>query len=282
MAVKKLRPTTPAQRGMTSQDFDQITTKKPVKSLLVVRKQNSGRNNSGRITVRRRGGGAKRFIRMVEFNPAAGLTATVEHIEYDPGRSARIARLRDEQGNLSYTIATSGMKQGQVVKVAADDKAVAVENGNRMKLRDMPLGAVINNIEITAGKGGQAVRAAGASAQLTAKEGDYAMVRMPSGEVRKFHLDCMATLGVVGNEQHQNVKKGSAGRNRHLGIRPHVRGTTMNAVDHPHGGGDGGQHGTGKTPRTPWGKIALGHKTRHRKSTNKMIVRSRHEAKRRK
>ena len=173
MAVKKMRPTTPAQRGMTSQDFDQITTKKPVKSL--------------------------RFIRIVEFNPAAGLTATVEHIEYDPGRSARIARLRDEKGNLSYTIATSGMHQGQVVRVAADDQKVAIENGNRMKLRDIPLGATIHNIEITAGRGGQAVRAAGASAQLTAKEGDYAMVRMPSGEVRKFHLECMATLWLAMN-----------------------------------------------------------------------------------
>ena len=206
MAVKKMRPTTPAQRGMTSQDFDQITTKKPVKSLLIAKKQKSGRNNTGRITSRHRGGGAKRFIRIVEFNPAAGLTATVEHIEYDPGRSARIARLRDEKGNLSYTIATSGMHQGQVVRVAADDQKVAIENGNRMKLRDI----------ITAGRGGQAVRAAGASAQLTAKEGDYAMVRMPSGEVRKFHLECMATLGVVGNEQHQNIKIGSAGRKRHM------------------------------------------------------------------
>ena len=174
------------------------------------------------------------------------------------------------------------MHQGQVVRVAADDQKVAIENGNRMKLRDIPLGATIHNIEITAGRGGQAVRAAGASAQLTAKEGDYAMVRMPSGEVRKFHLECMATLGVVGNEQHQNIKIGSAGRKRHMGIRPHVRGTHMNAVDHPHGGGDGGQHGTGKAPRTPWGKLTLGHKTRHRKSTDRMIVRSRHDAKRRK
>ena len=174
------------------------------------------------------------------------------------------------------------MHQGQVVRVAADGEKVAVESGNRMKLRDIPLGATIHNIEITAGRGGQAVRAAGASAQLTAKEGDYAMVRMPSGEVRKFHLECMATLGVVGNEQHQNIKIGSAGRKRHLGIRPHVRGTHMNAVDHPHGGGDGGQHGTGKAPRTPWGKLTLGHKTRHRKSTDRMIVRSRHDAKRRK
>lgn len=282
MAVTKNRPTTPAQRGMTSQDFDEITTKKPVKSLLVIRKQNSGRNNTGRITARHRGGGAKRFIRIVDFNPVAGQKATVEEIEYDPGRSARIARLRDEKGNLSYALATAGMHKGQVVSVASDDQPVAVENGNRMKLRDIPLGATINNIEITAGRGGQAVRAAGASAQLTAKEGDYAMVRMPSGEVRKFRLECMATIGVVGNVQHQNVKIGSAGRKRHMGIRPHLRGVHMNAVDHPHGGGDGGQHGTGKAPRTPWGQLTLGHKTRHRKATDKMIVRSRHESARRK
>lgn len=282
MAVEKVKPTTPGRRGMTTRDFDQITTKKPVKSLLIAKKQRSGRNNMGRITSRHRGGGAKRFIRLVDFNPAAGLTATVEHIEYDPGRSANIARLCDENGNLSYTIATSGMTQGQKVNVASDDKPVSVDDGNRMKLRDIPLGATIHNIEITAGRGGQVVRAAGASAQLTAKEGDYAMVRMPSGEVRKFRLECMATIGVVGNEQHQNVKFGQAGRKRRLGIRPHVRGTHMNAVDHPHGGGDGGQHGTGKAPRTPWGKLTLGHKTRHRKSTDKMIVKSRHDAKRRK
>ena len=267
---------------MTSQDFDQITTKKPVKSLIVARKQKSGRNNTGRITSRHRGGGAKRFIRLVEFNPEAGLKATVEHIEYDPGRTARIARLRDESGRLSYTLATNGMRQGQVVQVSSDNTPAAIEQGNRLKLRDIPLGSTINNIELVAGRGGQVVRSAGASAQLTAKEGKYAMVRMPSGEVRKFHLECMATLGSIGNEQHQNIKIGSAGRKRHLGIRPRVRGVAMNAVDHPHGGGDGGQHGTGKPPRTPWGQLTLGKRTRRRKSTNNMIVKSRHDAKRRK
>lgn len=282
MAVKRMAPTTPARRGMTSQDFDQITTKKPVKSLIVARKQKSGRNNTGRITSRHRGGGAKRFIRLVEFNPEAGLKATVEHIEYDPGRTARIARLRDESGRLSYTLATHGMRQGQVVQVSSDSTPAAIEQGNRLKLRDIPLGSTVNNIELVAGRGGQAVRSAGASAQLTAKEGKYAMVRMPSGEVRKFHLECMATLGSIGNEQHQNIKIGSAGRKRHLGIRPRVRGVAMNAVDHPHGGGDGGQHGTGKPPRTPWGQLTLGKRTRRRKSTNNMIVKSRHDAKRRK
>ncbi len=282
MAINKLRPNTPAQRGMTTQDFDQITTKKPVKSLLVAKKQRSGRNNQGRITTRHRGGGAKRFIRLVNFNMLPGTTATVEHIEYDPGRSARIARVRDENGGLHYVLAIQGMKQGQKIAVASEDKSIAIEAGNRMKLKDIPLGSVIHNIEITAGRGAQAVRAAGARAQLTAKEGDYAMIRMPSGEVRKFRLENMATLGVVGNEQHQNIKIGSAGRKRRMGIRPSVRGKSMNAVDHPHGGGDGGQHGTGKAPRTPWGQLTLGHKTRRRKSTDKMIVRSRHDTKRRK
>lgn len=282
MATNNMKPTTNGRRNQITADFGQVTTKKPVKSLLVVRKQNSGRNNQGRITSRHRGGGVKRFIRIVNFNLEPGTVATIEHIEYDPGRSARIARIRDQKGNLHYIVANKDMAQGQVVKVASAEQQVSVENGNRMALRDMPLGAVINSIELTAGRGAQVVRAAGASAQITAKEGDFAMVKMPSGEVRKFRLECMATLGVVGNEGHQNVKSGYAGRHRKLGIRPHVRGTHMNACDHPHGGGDGGQHGTGKAPRTPWGKLTLGVKTRHRKQTDKMIVRSRHEAKRRK
>ncbi len=282
MATNNMKPTTNGRRNQIAADFGQVTTKKPVKSLLVVRKQNSGRNNQGRITSRHRGGGVKRFIRIVNFNLEPGTVATIEHIEYDPGRSARIARIRDQKGNLHYIVANKDMAQGQVVKVASAEQQVSVENGNRMALRYMPLGAVINSIELTAGRGAQVVRAAGASAQITAKEGDFAMVKMPSGEVRKFRLECMATLGVVGNEGHQNVKSGYAGRHRKLGIRPHVRGTHMNACDHPHGGGDGGQHGTGKAPRTPWGKLTLGVKTRHRKQTDKMIVRSRHEAKRRK
>ncbi|MCL1876929.1 50S ribosomal protein L2 [Candidatus Saccharibacteria bacterium] len=281
MAITKMKPTTPARRGMTTADLDSITTKKPVKSLVTVKKKTAGRNNQGRITTRHHGGGAKQFLRNVNFNLAPGSVATIEHIEYDPNRSARIARVRDESGELHYIIAANGMTQGQKVRVAGDS-AVAVETGNRMMLRDIPTGATIHNIEITIGKGAQAVRAAGARAQLTAKEGDYAMVKMPSGEVRKFRLECMATIGAVGNEQHQNIKIGSAGRKRRMGIRPTVRGVVMNAVDHPHGGGDGGRHGTGKAPRTPWGQLTIGYRTRHRKSTNKMIVRSRHEAKRRK
>ena len=282
MAIKKLKPTTPSRRGMTTQDFDTITTKKPVKSLVRIRKQNSGRNNQGRITSRHRGGGAKRFDRIVNFNLAPGTVATVQHIEYDPGRTARIARVQDQAGDLHYIVAPNGIKQGQVIRVADEGNttSTAVETGNRLALKDIPTGATIHNIELTSGKGAQAVRSAGARAQLTAKEGDYAMVKMPSGEVRRFRLECMATIGSVGNVQHQNVKIGSAGRNRRKGIRPGVRGVVMNAADHPHGGGDGGAHGTGKPPRTPWGQLTLGYRTRRRKSTNKMIVKSRHDAKR--
>ena len=281
MAIKKMKPTTPSRRGMTSADFDSITTRKPVKSLITIKKKTAGRNNKGRITTRHRGGGAKQFLRNVNFNLAPGTIATIEHIEYDPNRSARIARIREDSGELHYIIAANGMTQGQKI-IVSGDKAAVIESGNRMTLRDIPTGTTIHNIEITTGKGAQAVRAAGARAQLTAKEGDYAMVKMPSGEVRKFRLECMATIGSVGNEQHQNVKIGSAGRKRRMGIRPTVRGVVMNAADHPHGGGDGGRHGPGKPPRSPWGQLALGYRTRRRKSTNKMIIKSRHDAKRRK
>ena len=277
MAIKAHNPTTPARRGMTSQDFDGITTKKPVKSLTVIKKSTAGRNNNGRITTRHRGGGVKRFYRIVNHQLAPGTVATIEHIEYDPNRSARIARVKDQHGLYHYVIADSNMRVGKQITSGAD---VAVETSNRMPLSNIPTGTFIYNIELQPGKGGQAVRSAGTKAQLMAKEGDYAQVKMPSGEVRRFRVECMATLGVVGNEQHQNVKIGSAGRKRRLGIRPTVRGVVMNAADHPHGGGDGGRHGTGKAPRTPWGQLTLGYRTRRRKSTNKMIVRSRHEAKR--
>jgi large subunit ribosomal protein L2 len=279
MALSKLKPTTPARRGMTTQDFAHITTKKPVKSLLVSKKQKSGRNNTGRITVRHRGGGAKRFIRKINFNLPTGAVVKVEQIEYDPGRSARIARVRDAENNLHYILAGNSVRVGQTIRIGAD---AGIEADNRLPLADIPTGATIYAIELQAGRGAQAVRAAGARAQLTAKEGDYAMVKMPSGEVRRFRLECMASLGAVGNEQHQNVKIGSAGRKRHMGFRPSVRGVVMNAADHPHGGGDGGRHGTGRAPRTPWGQLTLGYRTRRRKSTDKMIVKSRHDAKRRK
>lgn len=277
MGVKQYNPTTPARRGMSSQDFSKITTKKPVKSLLKVKKSTAGRNNTGRITTRHRGGGVKKFYRMINYRLEEGAQATVEHIEYDPNRSARIARIRDQHGLLHYVIADNAMRQGKEI---SSGESAAVETSNRLPLKNIPAGSFIYAIELQAGRGAQAVRAAGTKAQLMAKEGDYAQIKMPSGEVRRFRLECMASLGVVGNEQHQNIKIGSAGRNRRKGIRPTVRGVVMNAADHPHGGGDGGRHGTGKPPRTPWGQLTLGYRTRRRKATSKMIVRSRHEAKR--
>ncbi len=277
MAIKAHKPTTPGRRGMTSQDFDGITTKKPLRSLLVTKRRTNGRNNQGRITTRHRGGGARKFYRLVNFNFASGATGVVEHIEYDPNRSARIARIKDDKGMYHYILAASGMQVGQTIRSGEE---VAIENGNRLPLNNIPVGSTIHAIELQPGRGAQLVRTAGNSAQLMAKEGDYGQVRLPSGEVRLIHLECTASLGSIGNEQHQNVKIGKAGRNRHLGKRPGVRGVVMNAVDHPHGGGDGGRHGVAKDPRTPWGQKTLGFKTRRRKSTSQFIVRSRHAAKR--
>lgn len=283
MAIKLYNPTTPGRRGMTTQDFDTITIKKPLKSLTQVKKQNSGRNNQGRITTRHRGGGARKFYRIMNFKLAPGVTATIEHIEYDPNRSAHIARIKESNGTYHYILAANGMKQGQ--KIASGEE-IAIEAGNRLALKDIPTGSVIHALELELGKGAQAVRSAGASAQLVAKEETHAQVRMPSGEVRLVNINCMASIGSVGNEQHQNIKIGKAGRSRRKGFRPSVRGVVMNAVDHPHGGGDGGRHGIGggknhgSAPRTPWGQKTLGYKTRRRKSTTKLILRSRHQAKR--
>ena len=277
MPIKAYNPTTPARRGMTSQDLSEITTRKPLKSLIKSKKQNAGRNNTGRITVRHRGGGVKRHYRLVNHRLAPGLTVTVEEIEYDPNRSARIARVKDQHGLYHYILADTSMTKGKVI-VSGED--APIEASNRMTLAKIPVGSQIYAIEINPGRGAQMVRAAGTKAQLMAKEGDYAQVRMPSGEVRRFRLEATAAIGVVGNVQHQNVKIGSAGRNRRKGIRPRVRGVVMNAADHPHGGGDGGRHGSGKPPRTPWGQLTLGYRTRRRKDTSKMIVKSRHDAKR--
>lgn len=277
MPIKQYNPTTPARRGMTSQDLSQITTRKPLKSLIKSKKQNAGRNNTGRITVRHRGGGVKRHYRLMNHNLADGLKLTVEEIEYDPNRSARIARVKDQHGLYHYILADTSMTKGKTLESGAE---APIEQSNRLPLAKIPVGTQIYAIEIHAGKGAQMVRSAGTKAQLMAKEGDYAQVRMPSGEVRKFRLECTAAIGVVGNVQHQNVKIGSAGRKRRKGIRPTVRGVVMNAADHPHGGGDGGRHGPGKAPRTPWGQLTLGYRTRRRKDTNKLIVRSRHNAKR--
>ena len=277
MPIKAYNPTTPARRGMTSQDLSDITTRKPLKSLIKSKKQNAGRNNTGRITVRHRGGGVKRHYRLMNHRLAPGLTVTVEEIEYDPNRSARIARVKDQHGLYHYILADTSMTKGKVI---TSGEEAPIEASNRMTLARIPVGSQIYAIEINPGKGAQMVRAAGTKAQLMAKEGDYAQVRMPSGEVRRFRLEATAAIGVVGNVQHQNVKIGSAGRNRRKGIRPGVRGVVMNAADHPHGGGDGGRHGSGKAPRTPWGQLTLGYRTRRRKDTSKMIVKSRHEAKR--
>lgn len=277
MPVKQYNPTTPARRGMTTQDLSEVTTRKPLKSLLKSKKQNAGRNNTGRITVRHRGGGVKRHYRLMNHKLAAGLTVTVEEIEYDPNRSARIARVKDQHGLYHYILADTSMTKGKVI---VSGEEAPIESSNRMPLSRIPVGSQIYAIEIQPGKGAQMVRSAGTKAQLMAKEGDYAQVRLPSGEVRRFRLEATAALGVVGNVQHQNVKIGSAGRNRRKGIRPGVRGVVMNATDHPHGGGDGGRHGSGKPPRTPWGQLTLGYRTRRRKDVSKLIVKSRHDAKR--
>jgi large subunit ribosomal protein L2 len=278
MALKLYNPTTPGRRGMTTQDMSEITTKKPIKSLLVATKKNAGRNNQGRITTRHRGGGARRHYRLVNFKLPAGTVAKVEAIEYDPNRSARIARIKDQDNNYHYIIAANKMKVGQTIK---SDQEASIESGNRLPLKNIPVGSVIHSIDLKVDGGAQMVRSAGTSAQLMAKEGEYAQVKLPSGEVRMVNVECWASLGVVGNEQHQNIKYGKAGRSRNRGFRPSVRGVVMNAADHPHGGGDGGRHGIGKDPRTPWGQKTLGYKTRRRKVSNKFIVKSRHESKRR-
>lgn len=277
MSIKAYRPTTPAQRQKTTQDFDQITTKKPMKSLLASKKQMAGKNNQGRITVRHRGGGVKCHYRIVTYSLPTNMKFEICEIEYDPNRSARIARVKDQNGVYYYVIADNNMKKGMTFETGKD---AAIETSNRMPLESIPVGTFIYAIELTPGRGAQLVRSAGTNAQLMAKENGYATLKMPSGEMRKVLVNCEASIGKVGNEQHQNIKIGAAGRKRRKGIRPTVRGVVMNATDHPHGGGDGGRHGTGKAPRTPWGQLTLGYRTRHNKKTNKMIVRSRHEGKR--
>lgn len=284
MAIKQHKPTTPGRRGMTTQDFGGITTSKPLKSLLAPKRRGNGRNNQGRITTRHKGGGAKKFYRIVNFKLADGVTATIEHIEYDPNRSARIARIKEKNGTYHYILAAQGMKIGQEV---SSGEEISIEAGNRLPLKSIPIGSTVHAIELKVGGGAQMVRSAGAGAQLMGRDNGYAQVRLPSGEVRLVNENCMASIGVIGNEQHQNIKIGKAGRNRHKGKRPSVRGVVMNAADHPHGGGDGGRHGIGggknhgSAPKTPWGQKTLGYKTRRRKSTDRFIVRTRHASKRR-
>lgn len=277
MAVKYYKPTTPGQRGMTTQDFSAITTKKPVKSLLTIKKSTAGRNNQGRITTRHRGGGARRYYRNVNFKLSVGTSAVVEQIEYDPNRSARIARIKDQEGSYHYILAAKSMKLGS--KIVSGEET-PITRGNRLPLKNIPTGTTIHAIELQPDRGAQLVRSAGAGAQLVAKDGDWAQVRLPSGEIRLISINAMASIGTVGNDQHSNVKIGKAGRKRHMGFRPTVRGVAMNAVDHPHGGGEAKGKG-GNHPRTPWGQPTLGYKTRHRrKTTGKFIVRGRREAKR--
>lgn len=277
MAISAYNPTTAGRRGMTTQDFSEITTNKPLRSLLRPKRRGSGRNNQGRITTRHQGGGARQFYRLVDFKLSDGLSATVEQIEYDPNRSARIARIKESNGTYHYIIAANGLKVGQTINSGQE---VAIETGNRLPIENIPVGSVIHAIELQPGRGAQVVRSAGNGAQLMAKDETNAQVRLPSGEIRLFNLHCTASIGSIGNEQHKNIKYGKAGRRRNMGKRPSVRGVVMNAVDHPHGGGDGGRHRMAKAPRTPWGQKTLGFKTRRRKDTGHFIIKSRHAAKR--
>ena len=277
MAIRAHNPTTAARRGMTSQDFAEITAKKPLKSLLKVKRSRVGRNASGRITTRHRGGGARKFYRLVDFGLPLETEAKVEAIEYDPNRSARIARIKDQDGKYRYILATKGMKPGDKLVVLEE---APIETGNRLPLKSIPVGTAVHAVELQPGRGAQLARTAGSSAKLVAKDDKHAQIRLPSGEVRIVSISAMASIGTVGNEQHQNVKFGKAGRRRRMGIRPTVRGVAMNASSHPHGGGEGKGKG-GSDPRTPWGQRTLGYKTRRRRATDKLIVRSRHKGKRR-
>lgn len=277
MPVRKYKPTSPARRSMSVSTFEEITKKRPEKSLVEPLKKHAGRNNRGRITTRHRGGGNKRFYRIIDFKRNKfDVPARVAAIEYDPNRSARIALLFYADGEKRYILAPVGVRVGDTV-VAGEN--APVRTGNAMPLRNVPTGTQIHNIELHPGKGGQLCRSAGTSAQLMAKVGNYAQLRMPSGEVRLVHLSCMATLGQVGNVDHENIEIGKAGRSRHMGRRPHVRGSVMNPNDHPHGGGEG-KAPIGGQPKTPWGKPAF-QRTRHNKRTESMIVRRRPSNKRR-
>lgn len=273
MAIKSYKPTTPSRRHMTVLPFDEITKTEPEKSLTVALKSSGGRNVKGRMTVRHRGGGHKRLYRLVDFRRKKDdVPAKVAAIEYDPNRSANIALLHYADGHKAYIIAPNNLKVGDVVVsgVNAD-----IKTGNTLPLRAIPVGTLIHNIELRPGKGGQLVRSAGTVAQLMAKEGNYAHVRLPSGEVRLVHVSCRATIGQVGNLENENITVGKAGRSRWMGIRPSVRGSVMNPVDHPHGGGEGRAPVGRKYPVSPWGKIAIGGKTRRKKPSDNMIVRKR-------
>jgi large subunit ribosomal protein L2 len=271
MAVKKYKPVTPGMRDMTGYTFEEITKSTPERSLLVMRQGHGGRNAQGRVTVRHRGGGVRRFIRIVDFKREKhGIPAKVAAIEYDPNRTARLALLFYVDGEKRYIIAPLDLKVGDTVM---SGPTAEIRPGNSLPVSNIPIGTLIHNIEMKEGKGAQMVRSAGGAAQLLAKEGDFAQIRMPSGEVRLIHQVCYATIGQVGNLDHSNVKLGKAGRKRHMGIRPTVRGTAMSPRDHPHGGGEGRQPVGLPGPKSPWGKPTLGKKTRRNKKTDQYIVR---------
>ena len=273
MAIKNMKPTTPGQRGMSKLRNDEITTNKPEKSLLASKSKKAGRNNQGRITVRHQGGGEKRKYRLIDFKRNKfDIVGTVATIEYDPNRSANIALINYSDGEKRYIIAPKGLKVG--MKVVSGEK-VDIKVGNALPLMNIPEGTLVHNIELKPGKGGELARSAGASAQILGKEGKYVLIRLASGEVRKVLGTCMATIGEVGNEDYSLVKIGKAGRKRHMGVRPTVRGSVMNPNDHPHGGGEGRAPIGRSGPMTPWGKPALGYKTRKKKASDKLIVRRR-------
>ena len=273
MATMRYKLTTPSRRNMISPSFDEITKFSPEKSLIAKKKKNAGRNSYGKITVRHHGGGNKIKYRIVDFKRQAEGDAKVIGVEYDPNRTAYIALLENEEGKKSYILAPEGLTDGDVVYSGAD---ADIKVGNTLPIANIPTGTLIHNIELYPGKGGQLVRAAGAAAQLISKENGIAQVRLPSGEVRLVRLDCKATIGVIGNSEHNTVKVGKAGKTRHKGIRPTVRGSVMNPCDHPHGGGEGRSPIGRPGPVTPWGKPALGYKTRNKKArTNKFIVKRR-------
>jgi large subunit ribosomal protein L2 len=273
MPLKQYRPTSPGRRGMSGSSFEEITKAKPEKSLLLPLKRKAGRSNQGKVTVRHRGGGAKRRLRLLDFKrDKLGIPGRVAAIEYDPNRSARIALIYYADGEKRYILAPLELSVGDTVKSGDDAE---VKPGNALPLKLIPAGTPIHNIELEVGRGGRLVRSAGASAQLMAKEGEYALVRLPSGEVRRISSDCLATIGQVGNVEHRGINFGKAGRRRWLGWRPTVRGSAMSPRDHPHGGGEGRSPIGMPGPKTPWGKPALGYRTRKTKASDKMIVKRR-------
>jgi large subunit ribosomal protein L2 len=276
VALRSYKATSPGRRFMTRSTFEEITTKEPHKPLLEPMTRGSGRNNQGKLSVRHRGGGEKRFYRKIDFRRTDkfGIPARLATIEYDPNRSARIGLLVYRDGEKRYMLLPHGLKVGDVV-VAGPEAEARV--GNCLPISNVPLGTTIHNIELIPGKGGQIVRSAGASAQLLAKEGEIAQIRLPSGEIRRVSVNCMATVGQVSNLDHENQSLGKAGRARHMGQRPEVRGVVMNPRDHPHGGGEG-KSPTGMPPKTPWGKPAMGYRTRRNKLSGRLIARSRHRA----